>query len=227
MTRDDLFNTNASIVRDLSAAVAKSSPKAIIGVISNPVNSTVPIAAETLKKAGVYDPRKLFGITTLDIVRARTFVAEALKKSPSDIDVPVIGGHSGETIVPLLSKFSELSEEQVKALTHRIQFGGDEVVKAKAGAGSATLSMAYAAFEFAGHVIRALNGEKGVTLCTYVESKAEPSCAFFSSPVELGKDGVEKILPLPKRNSYEDALLVKCVEGLQGNIKKGIAFGTK
>ncbi|EPY38260.1 hypothetical protein AGDE_05669, partial [Angomonas deanei] len=78
--------------------------------------------------------------------------------------------------------------------------------------------MAYAAFEFAGHVIRALNGEKGVTLCTYVESKAEPSCAFFSSPVELGKDGVEKILPLPKRNSYEDALLVKCVEGLQGNI---------
>lgn len=50
MTRDDLFNTNASIVRDLAAAVAKSCPKALIGIISNPVNSTVPIACETLAK---------------------------------------------------------------------------------------------------------------------------------------------------------------------------------
>jgi Malate/lactate dehydrogenases len=77
MTRDDLFNTNASIVRDIIKAVAEVAPKALIGIISNPVNSTVPIAAEVLKKAGVFDPRRLFGVTTLDIVRANTFVAEA------------------------------------------------------------------------------------------------------------------------------------------------------
>ncbi|EPY26307.1 malate dehydrogenase, partial [Strigomonas culicis] len=123
MTRDDLFNTNANIVQTLASAVGKNSPKAIIGVISNPVNSTVPVAAEALKKAGAYDPRKLFGVTTLDLVRARTFVSEAIGKAPVEVDVPVIGGHSGETIVPLLSKYPELSAEQVKALTHRIQFG--------------------------------------------------------------------------------------------------------
>ncbi|KAH7903375.1 malate dehydrogenase, partial [Hygrophoropsis aurantiaca] len=66
MTRDDLFNTNASIVRDLATAIARVAPTAHILVISNPVNSTVPIVAATLEKAGVFDPKHLFGVTTLD-----------------------------------------------------------------------------------------------------------------------------------------------------------------
>jgi len=77
MTRDDLFNTNASIVRDLAAAMAEVAPKALVAIISNPVNSTVPIASEVLQKAGVYDPNRVFGVTTLDIVRANTFIAES------------------------------------------------------------------------------------------------------------------------------------------------------
>lgn len=77
-------------------------------MISNPVNSTVPIAAETLKKMGVYDPRKLFGVTTLDVVRARTFVAEAAGVPVDDVDVPVVGGHAGVTILPLFSQVSGL-----------------------------------------------------------------------------------------------------------------------
>ncbi|TPP39929.1 malate dehydrogenase, NAD-dependent [Leishmania donovani] len=213
MTRDDLFNTNASIVRDLAIAVGTHAPKAIVGIITNPVNSTVPVAAEALKKVGVYDPARLFGVTTLDVVRARTFVGEALG--------------NGETIVPLLSGFPSLSEEQVRQLTHRIQFGGDEVVKAKDGAGSATLSMAFAGNEWTTAVLRALSGEKGVVVCTYVQSTVEPSCAFFSSPVLLGNSGVEKIYPVPMLNAYEEKLMAKCLEGLQGNIKKGIAFGNK
>ena len=100
MTRDDLFNTNASIVRDLAAAVARVSPKAHILVISNPVNSTVPIVASVFEKAGVFDPRRLFGVTTLDVVRASTFVAEIhgdLSLAPKVV-VPVVGGHSGVTV---------------------------------------------------------------------------------------------------------------------------------
>lgn len=80
MTRDDLFNTNASIVRDLAAAAAEVCPKALIAIISNPVNSTVPIACETLQKAGVFDPKKVFGVTTLDIVRSSAFIGEAKVK---------------------------------------------------------------------------------------------------------------------------------------------------
>ena len=153
MTRDDLFNTNASIVRDLAKAAAKVSPKAHMLIISNPVNSTVPIVAEVFKRAGVYDPKRLFGVTALDIVRASTFLSGIAGSKPADTNVPVIGGHSGVTIVPLLSQAQQGSSvspgEQYEKLVHRIQFGGDEVVKAKDGAGSATLSMAYAGAVFA------------------------------------------------------------------------------
>lgn len=227
MTRDDLFNTNASIVSDLVTAVAETSPKAIIGIISNPVNSTVPIAAEVLKRKGVYDKNRLFGVTSLDRVRARTFVSEALRQRPDEIDVPVIGGHSGDTIVPLLSLYSALSQEQVAQLTHRIQFGGDEVVKAKAGAGSATLSMAYAGADWALSMLRAMRGDAGVIEYSFVDSDVHPGCSFFSSALQLGKDGITQRLPLPKLNAYEQGLLDKCVAELTNNIKKGIAFANK
>ena len=148
MTRDDLFNINAGIVKGLIEIAAEVAPKAYILVISNPVNSTVPIAAEVLKAKGVFNPQKLFGVTTLDIVRAETFVAEIAGKKATELTVPVVGGHSGETILPLFSKIAGVTipDDKYDALVNRVQFGGDEVVKAKDGAGSATLSMAYAGF---------------------------------------------------------------------------------
>ena len=77
--RDDLFNTNASIVANLAKAAAKVCPEAMIAIISNPVNSTVPIASEMFKAAGVYNPNKIFGVTTLDIVRANAFIGKFRK----------------------------------------------------------------------------------------------------------------------------------------------------
>jgi malate dehydrogenase len=76
MTRDDLFNTNASIVANLAQAIAQVAPNAIVAIISNPVNSTVPIACEIFKKYGKFDPKKVFGVSTLDVVRSNTFIAE-------------------------------------------------------------------------------------------------------------------------------------------------------
>lgn len=76
MSRDDLFNTNASIVRDIAETSSKICPKALIAIITNPVNSTVPIAAEVYKKNNVYDSKRIFGVTTLDIVRSEAFVSE-------------------------------------------------------------------------------------------------------------------------------------------------------
>ena len=136
---------------------------------------------------------------------------------------PVVGGHSGVTvcataintswsrlfcssipqIVPLLSQSSHplppgYSGDQLETLTKRVQFGGDEVVKAKDGAGSATLSMAYAGAEFAAKVLRALNGEKGIIAPSYVNLAADKeggeavkkeigeSLEYFSANVELG-----------------------------------------
>ena len=226
MTRDDLFNTNASIVRDLAKACAESCPEAKVLVISNPVNSTVPIVAEVFKARGVYNPKTLFGVTTLDVVRASRFVSEIKGTDPADENITVVGGHSGVTIVPLFSqsKHPELSSDA--ELVHRVQFGGDEVVKAKDGAGSATLSMAMAGARMAESLLRASQGEKGVIEPTFVDSPLykDQGIEFFSSRVELGPNGVEKILPVGKLDAVEEKMLETCIVDLKKNIAKGVAF---
>ncbi|KAB2617633.1 malate dehydrogenase [Pyrus ussuriensis x Pyrus communis] len=177
MTRDDLFNINAGIV--------------------------LPIAAEVLKKAGTFDPKKLLGVTMLDVVRANTFVVLGL--DPRDIDVPVVGGHAGVTILPLLSQVKppcSFTPKEVDDLTYRIQNGGTEVVEAKAGAGSATLSMAYAAVKFADACLRGLRGDAGIVECAFVASQVT-ELPFFASKVRLGHTRAEGIYPLGPLNEYE------------------------
>jgi len=230
MTRDDLFNTNASIVRDLADAAAQYAPKAFVAIISNPVNSTVPIASEIFKKRNVYDPNRIFGVTTLDIVRANTFIAEAKKLDVASVNCPVIGGHSGVTIIPVISQCKPkvtFSDDELKKMTERIQEAGTEVVKAKAGAGSATLSMAYAGYFFAVNLLKALNGEKNVVQCTYVKSTVVPGVDYFSTPVLLGKNGVEKILGYGTLSAFEKQLLEKAIPELKKNIETGNQFVNK
>ena len=229
MTRDDLFKINAGIVAGLVKACAKACPNALINMISNPVNSTVPIAAEVLKDAGVYDPRRLMGVTHLDVMRARTFVSQSKGGDPNAIDVPVVGGHAGVTILPLLSQTRPFPKggftaEEARALTHRIQNGGTEVVDAKAGAGSATLSMAAAAAEFAHSCLRGLNGERNVLEHAFVESHLVPGCSFFASRVRLGRAGVEKVLGLGKLSDAEAAGLKALTPELSASIRKGSDF---
>ncbi|KAM7251035.1 hypothetical protein ACFE04_022918 [Oxalis oulophora] len=250
MTRDDLFNINAGIVKTLCEGIAKCCPRAIVNVISNPVNSTVPIAAEVFKKAGTYDPKKLLGVTMLDVVRANTFVAEVLGLDPRDLDVPVVGGHAGVTILPLLSQVTppcSFTPKEVDYLTDRIQNGGTEVVEtmlseplsscasvnfanswpkesaAKAGTGSATLSMAYAAVKFADACLKGLRGDADVIECSYVASQVT-ELPFFASKVRLGRNGVEEIYALGPLNEYERMGLEKAKKELGASIQKGVSF---
>ncbi|KAL9605659.1 MAG: hypothetical protein Q9179_001164 [Wetmoreana sp. 5 TL-2023] len=227
MTRDDLFNTNASIVRDLAKAVADAAPEANTLVIANPVNSTVPICAEVFKSKGTYNPKRLFGVTTLDVVRASRFISQHKGTDPADENIVVAGGHSGATIVPLLSQSGHsLSGKDLDDYVYRVQFGGDEVVKAKDGAGSATLSMAMAGARFAESLLKAAQGSKGVVEPTFVDSPLykDQGIDFFASKVELGPNGVEKIHEVGKVTAEEQKLLDACIKDLKGNIAKGVKF---
>ncbi|MDB4140305.1 malate dehydrogenase [Candidatus Thioglobus sp.] len=224
MDRSDLFNINAGIVKNLVSVCADTCPKALIGIITNPVNTTVAIAADVLKKKGVYDPARLFGITTLDIIRSSTFVAEVNGVNPEDVSVPVIGGHSGITILPLLSQSGFVFDEaSASEMTKRIQNAGTEVVEAKAGGGSATLSMGQAAAKFGLSLVRALNGEEGIIECTYVEGSGDRA-RFFAQPVLLGKNGVEKILGFGDLSAFEEKTLNAALETLRSDIKIGEEF---
>lgn len=281
---------NAGIVRDLAQACAQYCPTAFILVISNPVNSTVPIVCEVFKKAKVFDPRRLvscghactllnqschdehpiyiffilltnslsvelfdliffflstlhrvFGVTTLDVVRSSTFVHQIKPQfEPHSNRITVVGGHSGATIVPVLSQIKQVrfSDEEIKSLTHRIQYGGDEVVKAKDGAGSATLSMAYAGARFTNSLLEAsVRGKRGLVESTYVHLignpgaewnvKATGGLEYFAQDVELGPQGVAQVKALPDLSAEEKKLVAIAIGELKGNIAKGVSFITE
>lgn len=251
MTRDDLFSINGGIIRDLAVSIAENAPDAFVLVISNPVNSTVPIVSEVFKKYGVYQANKIMGVTTLDTVRANKFITEVGKGgNPDDFDIRVIGGHSGETIVPVFSLgapaiYNQLTEEQKDSLIHRVQYAGDEVVQAKNGAGSATLSMAYAGYKLADALLRAISGESNVVESVFVgldntvisgaqEAKSIVETEFadgekinyFALPVLLSSKGAEAIDVniLSSLDDREKESLKMCCDQLGKSIVKGTKF---
>ncbi|ORX89935.1 malate dehydrogenase, NAD-dependent [Basidiobolus meristosporus CBS 931.73] len=239
MFRNDLFKLNAGIIENMATVAAKYCPKAYMLIVTNPVNSTVPIVAKVFKKAGVYDAKRLFGVSTLDSVRASRFVTEIIPElNPISTSIPVIGGHSGNTIVPLLSQLSSttnLSKEQIEALTHHIQYAGDEIIVAKGGITSATLSMAHAGSRFVGSILEAtVNGTLGIIEPAYVhleadaqggdQIKKETDCDFFATNVELGVDGIARVVPFGSISPYEKNILENAIAELKENIKLGLSY---
>lgn len=224
-TRDDLFKINADIAKGLVEACAKYCPNAVLALIVNPVNSIVPAMAELYKKKGL-DPLKIVGVTTLDCVRANKFVSELTGKHPSTIEVPVIGGHAGVTIMPVFSQdaaASTISKEKIADLDKRVQDAGTEVVNAKNGKGSATLSMAYAGSRLGSAVLRGLAGDLA-TECAYVKSDVMPGLPYFTQKVVFGKGGVQQVLPIGKLNEHEQTRLEEAKAALSIEIETGVKY---
>merc|ERR1711990_784824 len=165
------------------------------------------------KKKGIFDATKMFGVTSLDLVRAQAFIAEASGNDVQEQDVPVIGGHAGITIIPCISQAhppaKDFSKEELDAITARIQDAGTEVVKAKAGAGSATLSMAFAAARFTDNCLTAQSGQNVVEYA-YVESDITDA-TYFSSKLTLGRDGIKQNHGLGELTDYEKSLVEAAV----------------
>lgn len=253
MSRDDLFKINAKIVKSLVGATGKFAPDARILIISNPVNSMVPIAVETLKMMGKFQAGKVMGVTMLDLVRAETFLVDflglqdsskkkGLDKGAMDKNITVIGGHSGNTIVPLFlnREFSDaLGSQHYGEFIHRVQFGGDEIVKAKNGEGSATLSMALAGYKFTEEILKSIVHEKsqvatipafvylpGVLNGKKVQDKLGKDLEYFALPVNLTNGCVTSVDDkiLDHLSSKETQLVKVAVSELIVNIEKGKKF---
>jgi len=224
MTRDDLFKINADIARDLVDACAKFCPNAVLGMIVNPVNSVVPAMAELYKKKGL-DPMKIVGITTLDVVRANKFVGEIKGKNPNYLKVPVVGGHAGETILPLFSQdkvAKTIDQDQIPDLDKHVQDAGTDVVNAKGGKGSATLSMAYAGWKFARAVLGGLAGHRRIE-CAYCKSDVT-DLPYFAQKVVFGENGILKVLPLGEMTEYEKTRLEAAKLKLKDEIDTGLKY---
>merc|ERR1712232_1494107 len=222
--RKDLLKINADIAKGTVEACAKYCPNAVVALVVNPVNSVVPAMTELWKKAGL-DPKKIVGVTTLDIVRANKFVQE-ITGTPAAI--PVIGGHAGKTILPLFSQdpaSSGIDASKIPDLDVKVQDAGTEVVKAKNGKGSATLSMAYAGARLGKAVLAGLAGVP-TTECAYVESSVQSGLPYFASKVVFGKNGVEKVLPIGSISEHEKKRLEELTPILKGEINDGLEYAT-
>merc|ERR1712039_337568 len=163
--------------------------------------------------------------TTLDCVRANKFIADMTGKHPKDIEVPVIGGHAGITIMPVFSQdpiAATVDASKIPDLDKRTQDAGTEVVNAKGGKGSATLSMAYAGARLASSVLSGLAGEPKVE-CAYVASDIT-DLPYFTSKVRFGSKGVEEVLPIGKLNDYEQKRLDEAKAQLKTEIESGLNY---
>ncbi|GMM43477.1 malate dehydrogenase [Pichia kluyveri] len=259
MTRGDLFNINASICNELATFIAIHSPNSFILVISNPVNSTIPIFREILNNYGVFNPLKLFGVTALDNVRSNTFISNLIDNSlPKDFNVPVVGGHSGHSIVPLFSQLDKsykiLDDNNIyDALIHRVQYGGDEIVEAKNGNGSSTLSMAYASNKFFNIIINgylnldnnnnnnnncqissyiylddSINGMKELKtgLMEILKGTKLEIPKYLAIPMNFDINGIKNVdyKWIDKMNEKEKELFVIAVGFINQNVEKGLNF---
>jgi len=230
MSRSDLLGINAGIAKNIVEACAKFCPDAVLGLIVNPVNSVVPAMCELYKKKGL-NPQKICGVTSLDIVRANKFVHELTGVPVEEIDVPVVGGHAGVTILPLFSQVpaaSSIPADQIPSLDKHVQDAGTDVVNAKAGKGSATLSMAYAGAKFANAVLSGLAGTE-TTECAYVarDPDAKSELPYFASRVTFGTTGVKTVHDIGEVNEYERVRLLECISTLKGEIAAGLEFADK
>jgi malate dehydrogenase len=211
MSRDDLIETNAGIVKTVTENVIKHSPEAIIVIVSNPLD-VMTYQAHLVSKLPKTRVMGMAGI--LDTARYRAFIAEALNISPKEIQAMLLGGH-GDTMVPLPRyttvggiPVTELMEkEKLDAIVERTKKGGGELVKlmgtsAWYAPGSAAAQMAEAIIKDQRRIFPVcmqLTGEYGIDNC------------YLGVPVVLGKNGVEKVIELDLNE--EERKLLKSSEG--------------
>lgn len=236
--RDIAFRAAAPAVRRVMAAVATSNTKALLAIVSSPVNVLTPFCAELLKKSGTFDPRHLFGVTTLDVIRTRKLVAEALQMNPYDVNVPVVGGRGGVTACPLIAKTGlRIPLEDIVRITAEVQSYGvpfEAAVGADANDALSTevappvaLGLAYAACDFSVSLLKALRGDVGIVECALVESTMRTEVPFFSSRVELGREGVQRIFPMGPLTSFENELIETAVPELVKDVEAGVNAAAK
>lgn len=215
MSRDDLLNTNAGIVGSCAAEVAKTSPNAILIIVSNPLDVMCYVA---MKVTGFPRERVIGMAGILDTARFRSFIAEKLDVSVRDIQAMVLGGH-GDTMVPLISYTSIsgipitqfLSADELAPLVDRARNGGAEIVKfLKTG------SAYYAPSSGAVQMVEAIvNDQKRILPCSaWLEGEYGMTGVFLGVPVKLGRKGMEQIIEIAL-TADEKAALAKSADAVR------------
>jgi malate dehydrogenase len=215
MSRDDLLNTNAGIVKQVSEQVKKTSPKAIVIVVSNPLDVMCYVAKEV---TGFPRERVLGMAGVLDTARYRGFLAEALDVSVRDIQAMVLGGH-GDTMVPLISYTSVsgipvtqlMDRAKLDAIVDRTRNGGAEIVK-HLKTGSAYYAPSAGAVQMAEAIVH--NQRRILPCAAWLDGEYGMKGLFLGVPCKLGRNGLEKIIEV-ELTADERAALAKSAEAVR------------
>jgi malate dehydrogenase len=207
MSRDDLLNTNAGIVKQVSEHVKSSSPNAIVIVVSNPLDVMSWVA---MKTTGFPRERVIGMAGVLDTARFRSFIAEALDVSVRDIQAMVLGGH-GDTMVPLLSYTSVsgipvtqlLDKAKLDAIVQRTRGGGGEIVK-YLKTGSAYYAPSSAAVQMCEAI--AFDQKRILPCAAWLQGEYGHEGIFLGVPCKLGRGGLEQILQVTLTDEERSAL---------------------
>ena len=207
MSRDDLLNTNAGIVKQVSENVRDTSPDSIIIVVSNPLD----VMSYVAKQVTGFPRERVLGMAgVLDTARYRSFIAEALDVSVRDIQAMVLGGH-GDTMVPLISYTSVsgipvtqlMSPEKLQAIVDRTRNGGAEIVK-YLKTGSAYYAPSSAAVQMCEAIV---HDQKRILPCAaWLEGEYGMSGLFLGVPCKLGRAGLEQIIEVELTPAEHESL---------------------
>ena len=215
MSRDDLLNTNAGIVKSVSEQIKKTSPNAIVIVVSNPLDVMCWVA----KEATGFPRERVIGMAgVLDTARYRAFLATALDVSVRDIQAMVLGGH-GDTMVPLISYTSVsgipitqlMDKATLEAIVDRTRNGGAEIVK-HLKTGSAYYAPSAGAVQMVEAIV---NDQKRILPCSaWLEGEYGMQGLYLGVPVKLGRDGMERIVEVTLTDD-ERAALAKSADAVR------------
>ena len=215
MSRDDLLNTNAGIVKQVSEQVKRTSPSAIIIMVSNPLDVMCYVA----KQVTGFPRERVLGMAgVLDTARYRSFLAEALDASVEDIQAMVLGGH-GDTMVPLISYTTVsgipvtqlMDQKTLDAIVGRTRNGGAEIVK-YLKTGSAYYAPSAAAVQMAEAIV--LDKKRVLPCAAWLEGEYGMSGLFLGVPCKLGRKGLEQIIEV-ELTSTERTDLGKSAEAVR------------
>ncbi|HKV51754.1 MAG TPA: malate dehydrogenase [Gemmatimonadaceae bacterium] len=219
MSRDDLLNTNAGIVKQVSEQIRATSPNAIVIMVSNPLDVMAYVA---LKVTGFPRQRVIGMAGVLDTARYRSFLAEALDVSVRDIQAMVLGGH-GDTMVPLISYTTVsgipvtqlLDRAKLDAIVDRTRTGGAEIVK-YLKTGSAYYAPSSAAVQMCEAIV--FDQKRVLPCAAWLDGEYGMKGLFLGVPCKLGKGGIQQILEVELTSAERDAL-AKSAEAVREPMK--------